>query len=610
MKRSGASDTGSKKKAMNKKRKLILQIFPSFLLITVVSLAVVAWYATSFYKKDALAKAENDLTVRTILTRRELLKIVSAENGDIFSQKIDRFCKDVGEMTQTRVTVILPSGKVVGDSFADIETLDNHRKRPEIRKAFTREKGISIRYSSTLDQKLMYAALPVVFEEQVIAVIRTSVSISSIEQEIGYVRRNILLVLALTVLAAAGASLYVSSRITRPIEEMKTGARSFARGELEKRLAVPGSEELSELAVTMNHMAENLAEKIRALQNRTTELEAVHASMKEGVIAVDQDERIITVNKASGKILDFPPSMLKGKHILEAARNYDLQNFIQSALSTNHPVEKDIRIDRGEKHILNIHSTALHDNTGSRIGTLIIFHDITRIKKLENMQKAFAANVSHELKTPLTSIKGFIETLQSWDGKSDPKEYRNFLNIIENNVNRMIALINDLLSLSKLERMQGGDIRLEQANLKRIVKEAVHVCRNNHPGRSIRISPELPVSIEAPADPLLLEQAVVNLVDNAVKYSPDGTPVRITACEISGHAIISVTDQGPGISSEHLDKIFNRFYRVDKARSRQTGGTGLGLAIVKHIAQYHEGKIEVQSNVGKGSTFSIHIPLR
>ena len=595
---------------MTKNKKLILQIFPSFLLITVISLAVVAWYATSFYKKDALDKAESDLTVRTILTRRELVKIVAARKGNITSGEIDRFCKDVGRMADTRVTVILPSGKVTGDSFADIETLDNHRERPEVKTAFTGEKGISIRYSSTLEEKLMYAALPVVFENQIIGVIRTSVSISSIEQEISYVRRNIFLVLALTVLAAAGASLYVSSRITRPIEEMKTGARSFARGELEKRLAVPRSEELSELAVTMNHMAESLAEKIKALQNRTTELEAVHSSMKEGVIAVDQDERIITVNKASGKILDFPPSMLKGKYILEAARNYELQNFIQSALSTHHPVEKDIRIDRGKKYILNIHSTALHDNSGTRIGTLIIFHDITRIKKLENMQKAFAANVSHELKTPLTSIKGFIETLQSFDGKTDPAEYRNFLSIIEKNVNRMIALINDLLSLSRLERMQGGDIKLDKVDFKRVIEEAVTVCRNNNPERRDWITVNFSEPIKAPADPLLLEQAVVNLVDNAVKYSPEGTPVRITADGKDGYAVISVTDEGPGISSEHLDKIFNRFYRVDKARSRQTGGTGLGLAIVKHIAQYHEGKIEVRSNVGKGSTFSIHIPFR
>jgi two-component system phosphate regulon sensor histidine kinase PhoR len=512
-------------------------------------------------------------------------------------------------MTNTRVTVISPGGKVTGDSFAEIETLDNHRERPEIKKAFTGKKGLSIRYSSTLEEKLMYAALPVVFENQIIAVIRTSVSIASIEQEAGHVRRNIFFVLALTVVAAAGASLFVSNRITRPIEEMKTGARRFAGGELEKRLAVPRSEELSELAVTMNHMAESLAEKIKALRDRTTELEAVHSSMREGVIAIDQNERIITVNKASGEILDFPPSILKGKHILEAARNYELQKFIESALSTHHPVEKDLLIDRRKKYILNIHSTALHDNSGTRIGTLIIFHDITRIKKLENMQKEFAANVSHELKTPLTSIKGFIETLQSCDSKSDPDEYQNFLNIIEKNVNRMIALINDLLSLSKLERMQGGDIRLEQVDLKRVIEEAVNVCRSNNPERKDHITPELTAPVKAPADPLLLEQAVVNLVDNAIKHSPEGTPVRITAFESNGDAVISVTDKGPGISSEHLDKIFNRFYRVDKARSRQTGGTGLGLAIVKHIAQYHKGEIEVQSNVGKGSTFSIHIPV-
>ncbi|MGM0642254.1 MAG: ATP-binding protein [Thermodesulfobacteriota bacterium] len=595
---------------MIKKKKLILQIFPSFLLITVISLAVVAWYATSFYEKDALENAEKDLTVRTILTRRELFKTLEQEKEDIFSEKVDLICKEVGRMIDTRMTVIHPSGKVTGDSFADIETLDNHRGRPEIKKAFTGEKGVSVRYSSTLEEKLMYVALPVVSENRNIAVIRASISISSIEREIRSIRRNILLVLVLTVAAAAGASLYVSSRITRPIEEMKTGARRFAKGELEKRLAVPGSEELSELALTMNHMAESLAEKIQALRNRTTELEAVHSSMKEGVIAVDQNERIITVNRASGKILDFPPHMLKGKHILEAARNYELQNFIKSALATRHPVERDIRIDRAEKYIINIHSTALHDNAGNRIGTLIIFHDITRIKKLENMQKAFAANVSHELKTPLTSIKGFIETLQSFDGRSDPEEYRNFLKIIEKNVNRMIALVNDLLSLSRLERMQGGKISLETVNLKRVIKEAINTCRISNPDRDISIKALLPEHIEAPADPLLLEQAVVNLVDNAVKYSPDGTRINVAAFKDGETAVISVTDHGPGISREHLDKIFNRFYRVDRDRSRQTGGTGLGLAIVKHIAQYHAGKIEVESTPGKGSTFSIYLPLK
>ncbi|MFO7753840.1 MAG: ATP-binding protein [Desulfobacteraceae bacterium] len=595
---------------MIKKKKLILQIFPSFLLITVISLAVVAWYATSFYEKDALENAEKDLTVRTILTRRELFKILEQEKEDIFSEKVDLICKEVGRMIDTRMTVIHPSGKVTGDSFADIETLDNHRGRPEIKKAFTGEKGVSVRYSSTLEEKLMYVALPVVSENRNIAVIRASISISSIEREIRSIRRNILLVLVLTVAAAAGASLYVSSRITRPIEEMKTGARRFAKGELEKRLAVPGSEELSELALTMNHMAESLAEKIQALRNRTTELEAVHSSMKEGVIAVDQNERIITVNRASGKILDFPPHMLKGKHILEAARNYELQNFIKSALATRHPVERDIRIDRAEKYIINIHSTALHDNAGNRIGTLIIFHDITRIKKLENMQKAFAANVSHELKTPLTSIKGFIETLQSFDGRSDPEEYRNFLKIIEKNVNRMIALVNDLLSLSRLERMQGGKISLETVNLKRVIKEAINTCRISNPDRDISIKALLPEHIEAPADPLLLEQAVVNLVDNAVKYSPDGTRINVAAFKDGETAVISVTDHGPGISREHLDKIFNRFYRVDRDRSRQTGGTGLGLAIVKHIAQYHAGKIEVESTPGKGSTFSIYLHFK
>lgn len=591
---------------MDRKKKLIWQIFPSFLIITVLSLTAVTFYSTRYFKRLFLENSEKELIIRANLLQKTFADILGKDQGQI--QYIDERCKDIGEKTGTRVTVILPSGIVVGDSFGDITRMENHMKRPEIMDALKRKKGVSIRNSATLDKRMMYIALPVILDSSVVAVVRTSVSISDIDNEIKSVRNNILIALVLTVLAAAAGSLYVTRRITDPIEEMKNGAAKFARGNLSTRLAVPDSEELSELAVTMNRMAENLDEKIKAFKNRSTELEAVHASMQEGVIALDNDERIITVNRAAASLFDLPVSKVKARYIFEVARNFELQKFIQQALATREPVEDDIVIARDEELILNIHSTALYDTGERRMGTLIIFRDITRIRRLERMHKDFAANVSHELKTPLTSIKGFIETLQEMLANNDTEESGTFLKIIDKNVNRMIELINDLLALSRLERLQGTGIRFEPQLVAPLIEGAVNICHEAVTAKNILVRVDCPGDLTAMVDPILMEQAIINLVGNAVKYSRENTPIDITAVKREDFIDIVVQDQGCGIDKEHLSKIFNRFYRVDKARGRNEGGTGLGLAIVKHIIQYHNGRIDVSSARDKGSAFKISIP--
>ncbi len=592
---------------MNKKKKLIWQIFPSFLVITVLSLSAVASYSTSYFKNFFLENSEKELIIRAKLLQNKFTDILKDTSGQ--TKYLDDQCKDISARTGTRVTVILPSGVVIGDSFGDIKTMENHMKRPEIMEALKRKEGVSIRYSATLDKNMMYIALPLMNNGKVIAVLRTAVSISGIDKKIKFVRNNILIAMVFTIFAAALASLYVTRRITHPVEQMKKGAMEFAKGDLSARLAVPDSEELSELAVIMNQMAENLNEKILAFKHRSMELEAVHASMQEGVIAIDTDERIITANRTAEKIFDFPASQLKNRYILEVARNVEFQKFIQNALATHEPVEQDIVLPRDENLILNIHSTALYDTANRRMGTLIIFHDITRIRRLEKMHKEFAANVSHELKTPLTTIKGFIETLQEMLGKNDTKECESFLKIIEKNVNRMEVLINDLLALSRLERLQGTDILFENHHLSTLIQGAVNSCHANIKAKNIIVSIDCPEGLYAMVDSILLEQAIINLVDNAVKYSSENRPIAITVTHKDTFIDIVVNDKGSGMEKEHLSKIFNRFYRADKSRSRNEGGTGLGLAIVKHIVQYHNGKIDVSSVKGEGSTFTIRLPV-
>jgi two-component system phosphate regulon sensor histidine kinase PhoR len=591
---------------LNRKKKLVWQIFPSFLIITALSLLAVTGYSTRYFKNYFLQNSEKELSIRANLLHENFSRILKNRPLDI--AQIDRLCKEIGRQNQTRVTIVLPSGKVVGDSFGDIDKMENHKDRPEISKALQQKEGVSIRYSATLDKTMMYIALPVIHENQIKAVVRTSVSITAIDREIQSVRNNILLTLVFTIAAAAAASLYVSRRIARPVEDMKNGAARFANGRLDTRLAVPDSEELSELALTMNQMAKNLDEKIREIKNRSMELEAVHASMQEGVIAIDNDERIITANRAAAEILDFSVPEIKSRSILEVVNNMELLDFIRRALSTHEPVDQDIRLFGDRDLILNIHSNALYETGNRRMGTLIIFHDITRIRRLERMHKQFAANVSHELKTPLTTIKGFIETIQSLPADEKRAESERFLKIIDKNVDRMVDLINDLLALSRLERLQGTDIVFEKQNVGALIQAAVNTCGVRIKDKQMNLVVDCPEELTALVDSSLLEQALVNLVDNAVKYSPQGSRVSVRAGKQAGFVNIVVADEGPGIGRDHLPKIFNRFYRVDKARSRQEGGTGLGLAIVKHIVQYHRGKIDVKSDKGVGSSFTISIP--
>ncbi len=591
---------------MNKKRKLIWQIFPAFLVITVLSLLAVTSWSTSYFKTVFIDNSEKELTIRAKLLQLQFADLLG-ENHDRIGY-IDAQCKVIGETTGTRVTVMLPSGVVIGDSSGDARTMENHMKRPEIMAALKRKKGISIRYSATLDQRMMYIALPVMGDQRVIAVVRTAISISTIDSEIKAIRNNVFIALFFTLLAAALVSLYVTRRITRPIELMKKGAMVFAGGNLGARLAIPASEELSELALTMNRMAEKLDEKIKTLKSRTMELEAVHASMQEGVIAIDNEEKIITINTAAARVFGFSVSSLKARYILEIVRNIALEKFIQRALATHEPVEEDVVLSGNGETILNIHSTALYDAGDIRMGTLIIFHNITRLRRLEIMHKDFAANVSHELQTPLTAIKGFIETVQEMMTRNDLAACENFLKIIEKNVNRMIALIDDLLALSRLERLQGIDVSFDHQDIATLIQGALHTCHPHMEKKNISVTVACSGDISARVDPLLMEQAILNLLDNAVKYSPSGSVVEIRVTRREDLVDIVIKDNGNGIETEHLPKIFNRFYRVDKARTRNEGGTGLGLAIVKHIIQYHHGKIGVTSEKGRGTVFTISIP--
>ena len=589
---------------MKKRKKLIWQIFPSFLLITLLALLAVSWYASSSMRHFFLDQTAVDLNVRAILLEKQIL----AHLSPLDAPGVDAVCKAIGTLSATRYTVIMPSGEVVGDSRETPRLMDNHASRPEIVRALAGESGRSMRYSKTLLQSMMYVARPIKKNGDILAVIRAAIPTTFIERELKLIRLKMALGGLAIALLAAGISLLISRRITRPIVAMKTSAGHFADGDFSHRLAAPGSEEMAGLAEALNQMASQLDNRIKTIINQRNELETVLSSMREGVLAVDNQERIMSMNRAASVLFECDRVRSQEKAIQEVVRNLPLQQFIRKGVSSREPEEDDIVLYQNGEKILNLKSSPLMDAGQKQIGTLVVINDVTQLRRLENVRKDFVANVSHEIKTPLTAIKGFVETL-SQGSVDKPEETERFLGIVQKHVDRLSSIIDDLLSLSRIEQEDERQaIQFESRPILEVFRSAVQICRSTAEEKGIDINLSCAEDLEAFIDPTLLEQAVVNLLDNAVKYSEPHSAIHLKAGATDSELQISVEDQGIGIAKKHLPRLFERFYRVDKARSRKLGGTGLGLAIVKHIAQSHGGQVTVESTPGRGSVFTIHLP--
>ncbi|MBD3258926.1 PAS domain-containing protein, partial [candidate division GN15 bacterium] len=355
-------------------------------------------------------------------------------------------------------------------------------------------------------------------------------------------------------------------------------------------------------------MASQLQERIRTIVEQRNEQNAVLSSMIEGVVAIDSRERVINLNKAAAAMFEIDQEWARNRSIQEVMRNVDLHGFASRALNSLEPIEAEITLPGNEERYLHVHGTVLRDASGERTGGVIVMNDITRLKRLENIRRDFVANVSHELKTPITSIRGFVETLL--DGAmNQPHDAWRFLKIIIKQTNRLNAIVEDLLSLSRIEKeTESREIELSRYELFPILTGAVQSCEARASARKIRVTLACDRDITATVNARYLEQAVINLIDNAIKYSESNSEVRVSAEVDNGGVAVRVSDEGCGIAPEHLSRLFERFYRVDKARSREVGGTGLGLAIVKHIALAHRGQVTVDSTPGEGSTFTIHLP--
>jgi two-component system phosphate regulon sensor histidine kinase PhoR len=589
------------------RRSFLWQIFPPVLLIVALSLVASGLFASRTLSSFYIERTRADLEVRTILVGESTAGRLAPARRAALQQLIE----EIGERTETRFTVTIADGTVVADSDANPTEMDNHANRPEIHAALSREIGSSQRYSQTISADLMYVAVPLLGDDgELTGVVRAAVPLTAIDAALASIYMRTTLAGVVIVSLAAIVVLWLSRRINRPLVQLRDTAERISSGDLNARPPDFRSAEISELSRAMIRMSTQLADRIDALSRHRGEQQRVLSSMVEGVLAIDRAANVTTLNDAAADILGVArgPSML-GRSMEEVVRNPDILRFISEVLDAGSPIEKEIVMHGVHLRSLHARGAPILSPAEESLGVVVVLDDVTHLEHLESVRKDFVANVSHELKTPITSIKASVETML--DGAVDDEATaKRFLQIIARQSDRLAAIVEDLLSLSRIEQEAAGvGVQLLPGDLRSVVTIALDACRVTADAKKVRLSSQCDADIELPMSSTLLEQALVNLVDNAIKYSEPGGTVDVDVARREGSVKIAVRDTGCGIEASHLDRLFERFYRVDKARSRSLGGTGLGLSIVKHAAQAHGGSVHVESEIGIGSTFSIDLPM-
>jgi len=583
-------------------KKISWKLFFTYIIIIIICVTFTGILAIISLRNFYINHLSSNLKSNATLVANILEDDLSTNNLSQIKLKT----KDLGKELETRITIIDINGIVLGDSEKDPALMENHADRPEIKEALQGKIGNSIRYSSTLEIDMLYIAIPIIKNGQILGVVRLSLPLTDVNRGIANLRKIIILATLIALAIASITSLIISLTITRPLQEMTKVSQKISKGDFSKKLKICRQDEIGQLANSLNLMSEELENKIRVISEDKNKMKVVLSSVIEGIIAIDKEGRIILFNNALKNMTDYSSDRVLGKFHWEIIRNNQLNELLKEVLQKGQPLTQEISIFSPQEKIFRASANPL-TKKNEVWGAVVVLNDITEIKKLEKMRSEFVANVSHELRTPLTSIQGFVETLK--DGAiNDPGKAQYFLEIIEKQSNRLNNLIEDILQLSKIES-QEIIMNLQSINLRDLIDKTISefkkkIEQKNHKIK-INISPQLPL---IKADPEQIEVVFRNLLDNAIKYTPNGGEIYISAFEKAENIYIEIADNGIGISAEHLPRIFERFYRVDKDRSRKLGGTGLGLAIVKHIVQAHGGTIGVESKPGKGSKFFFTLP--
>ena len=561
-------------------------------------LFVIISYSQSYYSDtQASIKESSDYIANYILP--DFLATGSAEDLDHFADSMD-----------IRITITNVEGDVIYESTAGLEEEPNHKSRPEIVGALAGNTTTEIRYSNTLNNKMLYVATPYYdTDDSIKAVLRTALPVSSIDNVILKMMENILLVIFTTILATILLITLMLNRELKPLDDASAFARAIASGKYGQQLSMIRKDKIGELVESLNQMSLQLNHSFTEMNRKNAELTSILSSMNHGVIAIDQENQIIHLNDAARKTLDLTAEeKVIGKNILAVYREAfipELMEYLKNEESERISFESRIHQDQIMRVYINRIVEA--ENNSISNGHIIVLEDITLLKNLENMRRDFVANVSHELKTPITTIKGFIETIQV-NKIDDPQTLERFYAIISEESDRLSRLVSDILVLSQLENKGGFERKFEHLQLNREITQIFDILKLSAEKKEIvlKVSGEESITLNFVADEF--RQMMINLIDNAIKYSETGKKVEVVMTQDADEVRIEVKDQGYGIPEKDIDRIFERFYRVDKSRSKEKGGTGLGLAIVKHIIYNNRGKIVVNSKVGEGTAFVIHLP--
>lgn len=527
--------------------------------------------------------------------------------ADTFSEtkveSFESFADKYSDKYGVRITIIDKNGDVLADSETT-EHLENHATREEVMRALEGEHVSLVRYSSTMDKKYAYSAVPIDngdFE----GVLRISLPASEFTSLNKNLFETIMITVILCMLGATLLAALFTRNLSKPFDDITKAAEGISCGDYETKIYTNDMQQLGRLAEAFNRMSDNLNTSVRALKRRNIEFEAMLKSMASGVIAIDNNDMVMFTNEVFSQMVECSKDQIERQPFYTFMRNAVLFQSITEVRETKETVMREGTIALADEKMVRVTATPLLKENDKNLGILLILEDITQIRKLENMRRDFVSNVTHELKTPLTSIRGFVDTLKAGAIKQEQVAVR-FLDIIDIETERLSSLINDILLLSEIESKE--DQIVAPCNMNAVINDVIELLQPKITDKNVVILYEPKPDIDDyPANANRMKQLLINLLDNAVKYTEVGT-ISIQCEKKKNKLLLIIEDTGIGMEEDHLDRIFERFYRVDKGRARKSGGTGLGLSIVKHIVERYNGKIKVESKLNKGTKFTIQLP--
>jgi two-component system phosphate regulon sensor histidine kinase PhoR len=581
------------------------QLFGTYGMLILFSVGLLGFVVGNQAERTERAEVVEHLRNTAVLLETILRGRSAAESDQEMLERTSRLARDL----PTHIAFIAEDGRIVAQSRPDSAESDRLTDRPEIVQARKEGFGKAQRHGATLDEDMMYVAMRPQLPGSKVAFIRVALPLAGIQEKVATLRRLVWTAAALTGFLALALAFWLAHRIAKPIRELTRGAEEIAAGGYGHRVYVEGNDEVGQLTRTFNHMSERLAAQFTQLDDDRQQLRTVLSSMVEGVVAVDPEQRVLFANERAGQLLEFATRNAVGRYLWELARHRSMHEAIRGAMAQGEQQTQELIWNGPGARSLTVHVARL-PGAAAR-GAVLVFHDNTELRRLEGLRQEFVANVSHELKTPLAVIQACVETLI--DGAIDDAGHRvGFLERIGDQATRLHNLILDLLRLARIESATEAFTREELA-----MDAIVHECLDKHrtlaEGKKHRLEVVPPPPEERPAlawaDEEAVRQILDNLVDNAIKYTPEGGLVRVRWGREGDQVLLEIKDTGIGIADVELPRIFERFYRVDKARSRELGGTGLGLSIVKHLAQAMQGSVRASSRLGEGSTFTVYLPV-